>query len=96
VGVIGEILTWTWETVFVRWEEADHPFKGQSPFFFSDTRLRDVLKVLEPDPRAALEETVRWLWAHGAEHYPDDSALAVPTERGPEKGPEQNATQMRS
>jgi nucleoside-diphosphate-sugar epimerase len=85
VNAIGEILNWTWEPVFVRWEEVDHPYKGNSPYFFSDARLREVLEVLEPDPREALAETVRWLWDHGAEHYPDDSAKAVPTERGPEK-----------
>lgn len=84
VAEIGRLLAWEWEPVAVRWEEADHPFKGQSPFFFSDARLREVLRVSEPDPRAALAETVRWLWDHGAEHYGDE-ATAVPTHRGPEK-----------
>lgn len=85
VGEIGRILGWQWEPVFVRFEEATHPFKAQSPFFFSDARLRDVLGVTEPDPRAALEETVRWLWDHGAHRYPDDPASAAPTHRGPER-----------
>jgi nucleoside-diphosphate-sugar epimerase len=83
VGEIGRLLQWEWEPVFVRWEEADHPFKGQSPFFFSDARLREVLKVTKPDPREALAETVQWLWDHGAEYYSDTDLM--PTERGPEK-----------
>ena len=86
VGEIGRILDWEWEPVAVRWEEADHPFKIQSPFVCSDTRLREFLGVTEPDPREALEETVRWLWDHGAEHYAEEADVAVPTHRGPEKG----------
>jgi nucleoside-diphosphate-sugar epimerase len=86
VGEIGRILDWEWEPVAVRWEEADHPFKIQSPFICSDVRLREVLGVIEPDPRHALVETVRWLWDHGAEHYGKDAERAMPTHRGPEKG----------
>jgi len=85
VGEIGRMLSWTWEPVFVRWDEADHPYKIHSPYFCSDVRLREELHVTEPDPRDALAETVQWLWEHGAAHYPDDLAEAVPTERGPEK-----------
>lgn len=84
VGEIGRLLDWEWERVVVPWEAAGHPFKMQSPFLCSDARLREVLNVVEPDPRAALAETVRWLWDHGAEHYTDDLA-AKPTHRGPEK-----------
>ena len=85
VGEIGRLLNWTWEPELVGWSDADHPYKIHSPYFCSDTRLRSVLEVTEPDPREALAETVRWLWDHGAEHYSDDPADALPTERGPEK-----------
>lgn len=85
VGEIGRLLDWEWDPVVVRWEEADHPFKIQSPFVCSDVRLREELHVSAPDPREALAETVRWLWDHGAEHYPDDLASATATHRGPER-----------
>lgn len=84
VREIGRLRGWEWEPVAVRWEEADHPFKLQSPFVFSDVRLREVLGVTEPDPRAALAETVGWLWDHGAERYGDGMEPSVPTHRGPE------------
>ncbi|HEX9436558.1 MAG TPA: hypothetical protein VGA16_05285, partial [Candidatus Limnocylindria bacterium] len=86
VGEIGRILDWKWEPVAVRWEEADHPFKVQSPFICSDARLREVLGVTMPDPRDALAETVRWLWDHGTAHYGEEAERATPTHRGPEKG----------
>jgi hypothetical protein len=38
-----------------------HPFAVASPCVFDDRRLRDVLGVGEPDPRAALDDLVRWL-----------------------------------
>lgn len=85
VGEVGQLLGWEWEPMLVPWGAAWHPFQSQSPYFCSDARLREVLGVHEPDPRAALAETVTWLWEHGAEHYPDDHAKAVATERGPEK-----------
>lgn len=85
VGEIGRILSWEWEPVFVRFEEATHPFKLQSPYLLSDARLREALGVTEPDPREALTETVRWLWDHGAELYPVDDATVAPTHRGPER-----------
>lgn len=85
VGEIGRLLDWTWEPILVPWGAAWHPFQSQSPYFCSDRRLREVLGVDDPDPRAALAETVEWLLAHGAERYPDDHPKAVATERGPEK-----------
>ncbi|MGH2499608.1 MAG: NAD-dependent epimerase/dehydratase family protein [Candidatus Limnocylindria bacterium] len=85
VGEIGRILAWEWEPAFVRFEDGSHPFKTQSPYVLSDARLRVVLGVAEPDPRDALIETVRWLWDHGADHYPIDEAAATPTHRGPER-----------
>jgi beta-eliminating lyase len=69
---IGRILGWDWEPVFVRFEEASHPFKLQSPFVLSDTRLREVLRMTEADPHEALAQTVRWLWDHGVERYDVD------------------------
>lgn len=86
VGEIGRLLDWEWEPMVVPWEAAGHPFKVQSPFVCSDARLREVLGVTVPDPRAALAETVQWLWEHGAEHYTDDLAAAKATHRGLEKG----------
>lgn len=90
VGEIGRILHWEWEPVAVRWEKADHPFKIQSPFLCSDTRLREILGVVEPDPRDALAETVRWLWDHGAEQYGADDGV-IPTHRGPERTPDKSS-----
>lgn len=68
---IAELLGWRWEPAWVDWHEASHLFKAQAPFVCSDTRLRDVLGVTGPDPRAALAEAVRWLWDHGQQAYPD-------------------------
>jgi nucleoside-diphosphate-sugar epimerase len=61
---IGRILDWTWEPVDVPFDatsDAPHPFAVASPCVFDDRRLRDVLGVTEPDPRAALEDLVHWL-----------------------------------
>jgi len=64
---IGRILGWEWEPVSVSFAAARHPFQLASPLFVSDRRLREVLRVTEPDPREALEATVRWYWEHGPE-----------------------------
>lgn len=85
VGEIGCLLDWEWEPVLVPWGTAWHPYQAQSPYFCSDRRLREVLGVNDPGPRAALADTVQWLLAHGAERYPDDHAQTVATPRGPEK-----------
>lgn len=64
---IGRILDWEWDPVEVAYDpngEPPHPFALASPCVFDDRRLREVLGVHEPDPRAALEATVRWLWEH--------------------------------
>jgi nucleoside-diphosphate-sugar epimerase len=60
---IGRILDWEWEPVDVPFDPAvdSHPFAVASPCVFDDRRLRDVLGVGEPDPRAALDDLVRWL-----------------------------------
>lgn len=62
---IGRILGWEWEPESVSFATAMHPFKLASPLLLSDRRLREVLGVTQPDPRAALEETVRWYWEYG-------------------------------
>jgi nucleoside-diphosphate-sugar epimerase len=85
VGEIGRQLNWDWEPAVVPWGAAWHPYQSLSPYFVSDQRLREVLRVHDPDPRTALAETVEWLLAHGAEHYPDDHDKATATARGPEK-----------
>lgn len=64
---IGALLDWDWEPVRVPFGDTDHPWQTAHPVLCSDTRLREVLGVHEPDPRAALEETVRWLWATRAQ-----------------------------
>src|SRR2546428_5038442 len=83
---VGRLLNWEWEPIIVPWDQANHPFKIQSPYFCSDARLRETLAVTEPDPRDALAQTVEWLWEHGAEHYSDHLRESTPTARGPEKG----------
>ncbi len=64
---IAELLDWEWEPVRVAFNEADHPWRMAHPVLCSDHRLREVLKVSEPDPREALAETVSWLWEHRRE-----------------------------
>jgi nucleoside-diphosphate-sugar epimerase len=45
---VADQLGWEWEPAH--------------PVLCSDERLRAVLGVVEPEPREALAETVRWLW----------------------------------
>jgi nucleoside-diphosphate-sugar epimerase len=61
---VGRLLQWEWEPVRVSSEiDAElHPWALSHPVLASDRRLRETLRVTEPDPRAALAETVRWLW----------------------------------
>ncbi len=68
---IARILGWEWEPIVTEWVNpfsddptAHHPFNVPSPCWYSDERLRTTLGVGadEPDPRSALEDTVRWLW----------------------------------
>jgi nucleoside-diphosphate-sugar epimerase len=61
-GAVGRLLGWEWEPVSVQFSEADHPWHVSHAVLASDERLRHVLGVTEPDPDAALEECVRWLW----------------------------------
>ena len=50
--------------------EAQHPFQLSAPALFSDRRLREDLRVTEPDPRAELEKLVR----HYDEAWPSAKA----------------------
>ncbi len=61
---VGALLDWEWEPVRVPFDQTDHPWQTAHPVLCSDHRLREVLKVTEPDPRDALAETVSWLWEH--------------------------------
>jgi nucleoside-diphosphate-sugar epimerase len=62
-GEIGRLLDWEWEPVNVPYAEADdHPWNVSHAVIASDERLRHTLGVMEPDPDAALEACVRWLW----------------------------------
>jgi nucleoside-diphosphate-sugar epimerase len=66
---IGRILAWDWDPVDVPFDpttDPAHPFALASPCIFDDRRLRDILNVSEPDPRAALEDLVHWLFATGS------------------------------
>lgn len=63
-GEVARLLDWEWEPVAASRDEAeaDHPWNTAHPVLASDRRLREVLGVTEPDPRAALAETVEHLW----------------------------------
>ncbi len=63
---VGELLGWEWEPQRVAFEEEDHPWQTSHPVLVSDARLREILRVTEPDPERALAETVRWLWEQHA------------------------------
>lgn len=67
---IGSLLGWEWTVEQVEFSETDHPWQTSHPIVCSDRRLREVLKVTEPDSAAALAETVSWLW-----ETRDDSGL---------------------
>lgn len=61
---VGRLLDWEFEFEHVGFGGADHPWKVRHPVLCDTRRLEDVLGVREPDPLAALEECVRWLWEH--------------------------------
>jgi len=62
---IGRLLDHEWEPEAVGFDDAGHPYRLSTPILMSDRRLRDVLEVVEPDPREALAETVAWFREHG-------------------------------
>ena len=61
---IGDLLDWQWEPEVVPFSDEDHPWQTFHPVMVSDIRLRETLRVLEPDPEVALAETIRWLARH--------------------------------
>jgi nucleoside-diphosphate-sugar epimerase len=66
-SLVARQLEWDWEPVAVPWAEGDHPWNVRHPVVTDTTRLREVLGVLEPDPIAATEAQIDWLWQHRAE-----------------------------
>ncbi len=60
-GEVARLLHWSWEPVRVPFAAADHPWQVTHPFFCSDRRLREALRVERPDPRDALAECLQWL-----------------------------------
>ena len=62
-GRIAELLDWEWEPARVAFSDEDHPWQTAHPVLVSDARLREVLRVTEPDPEDALAATIQWLWA---------------------------------
>ena len=63
-GHIADMLGWESEPARVAFSAVDHPWQTAFPVICSDRRLREVLGVVDPDPDAALRETVEWLWAN--------------------------------
>lgn len=61
-ALVAERLGWEWEPVRVAWDEGDHPWNVRHPIFTDTTRLRETLGVTEPDPVAATEAQIDWLW----------------------------------
>jgi nucleoside-diphosphate-sugar epimerase len=59
---VAELLDWRWDPQRVSFSDEDHPWQTSHPVLASDRRLREILGVTEPDPEAALTETVQWLW----------------------------------
>jgi nucleoside-diphosphate-sugar epimerase len=66
-ALVAHRLDWCWEPVDVPWHEGDHPWNVRHPVVADTTRLRDVLRVTEPDPVAATLAQIDWLWEHRAE-----------------------------
>ncbi len=65
--LVAERLDWSWELEPVPRAECDHPWNVRHPVLADTTRLREVLGVVEPDPRAATLAQVDWLWERRAE-----------------------------
>src|ERR687897_410323 len=61
-ALVAERLSWDWEPVRVAWDEGDHPWNARLPIITDTTRLRETLGVTEPDPVAATEAQIDWLW----------------------------------
>jgi nucleoside-diphosphate-sugar epimerase len=71
-ALVAERLGWEWEPARTTWDEGDHPWNVRHPVVTDTTRLRETLGVTEPDPVAATEAQIDWLWENR------DRAAAVP------------------
>jgi nucleoside-diphosphate-sugar epimerase len=65
--LVAERLDWEWQPEEVPWGDDDHPWNVRQPVIADTTRLCDVLRVSEPDPRAATLAQIDWLWEHRTE-----------------------------
>lgn len=66
-ALVAETLDWAWEPEDAPFEAVDHPWQVRHPVIVDTERLRTVLAVEEPDPRAATVEHIRWIWDHREE-----------------------------
>jgi nucleoside-diphosphate-sugar epimerase len=66
-GLVAERLGWSWQLSPVDWAQCDHPWNVRHPVVADTTRLREVLRVHEPDPLAATLAQVDWLWERRAD-----------------------------
>jgi nucleoside-diphosphate-sugar epimerase len=65
-ALVADRLRWDWQPVAIPWEQGDHPWNVRHPVVADTTRLRDTLGVTEPNPVAATEAQIDWLWEHRA------------------------------
>jgi nucleoside-diphosphate-sugar epimerase len=65
-ALVGARLNWEWDLQPVDWHAGDHPWNVRHPVMVDTTRLRDILNVDAPDPLAATEKQVDWLWEQRA------------------------------
>jgi nucleoside-diphosphate-sugar epimerase len=65
-ALVAERLGWEWEPVEVAWADGDHPWNVRHPVVADTTRLREQLRVRQPDPLEATIAQVDWLWEQRA------------------------------
>ena len=51
----------------IAWEQGEHPWNVRHPVVADTARLRNTLGVTEPDPVAATEAQIDWLWEQRAD-----------------------------
>jgi nucleoside-diphosphate-sugar epimerase len=66
-ALVARQLDWRWEPVASAWVDGEHPWNVRHPVVADTTRLRTLLGVLDPEPVAATEAQIAWLWEHRAE-----------------------------
>jgi nucleoside-diphosphate-sugar epimerase len=66
-SLVARQLHWEWEPVPVPWADGDHPWNVRHPVVTDTRRLREVLRVVDPDPVAATVAQIDWLWERRAE-----------------------------